>query len=156
MSATPSILLLTRDPYPEDPDAPTMGVMTADGLGSALQTLELPWHGNRQFVSCIPEGEYPLVMTWSEKRRTIWPHIANVPGRSAIEVHTGDWAKDSLGCVIVGMVRGTDGRSVYSSHQAFGLFSGWLARALAAGTARIRIVRAGGPPPAPLSPPSPA
>lgn len=69
------------------------------------KTLELPDKGNQKNISCILEGTY-----WVQKitRPSGKPglHIENVPGRSAILIHSGTFATgeqiDILGCVMVG------------------------------------------------------
>ncbi|SEL41676.1 DUF5675 family protein [Parapedobacter koreensis] len=62
-------------------------------------TIELPWRGNRQMVSCIPEGRYRLY------RHTFPKHgdqlgVAHVPGRAGILIHPGNDARQDLrGCI---------------------------------------------------------
>ena len=65
-------------------------------------TLELPWKGNEQQVSCIPTGKYHIIPRTTAKRGD---HIAvlNVPGRSDILIHAGNYPIDILGCILVGM-----------------------------------------------------
>lgn len=70
-------------------------------------TLELPdlnndgIEGNEVRKSCIPEGVYPVVRHDSPKfGRCFW--IKNVPGRSAILIHPGNYYFHTLGCVLVG------------------------------------------------------
>jgi hypothetical protein len=138
----PAVLSILRDPYSEQPDIPTLGVMTADGLGPVVQTLEPPWRQNRANVSCIPEGEYGVVMVYSARFGKIMPHLIAVPEREAVEIHVGNFPRDTHGCILTGMVRGTDGWSIYRSMEALGIVLGWLARALADGPVVCRITRA--------------
>lgn len=70
-------------------------------------TLELPdlnndgIEGNEVRKSCIPEGTYPVKRHKSPKfGDTFW--IQNVPGRSGILIHAGNFHKDTLGCVLAG------------------------------------------------------
>lgn len=63
--------------------------------------LELPWRDNTKNRSCIPAGEYVV------KRRgspTYGDHLAiqNVPDRTDILIHWGNFPKDTEGCLIVG------------------------------------------------------
>ena len=71
-------------------------------------TLELPWLGNRQNVSCIPEGSFNcayLPRSASGRYRKVW-HVEDVPGREGILIHagnfagTGDLRTDSWGCIL--------------------------------------------------------
>lgn len=72
------------------------------------ETLELPWVGNQRNISCIPEGTYPceLLYSWAHKRFLYW--LQNVPGRGAIEIHVGNFVKDTQGCILLGEGRGPD------------------------------------------------
>ena len=100
--------------------------------GFECWTLELPWKDNRPQVSCIPAGEY-LTAPWNSRK---WPrtyHITNVPGRTAILMHTGNVAGDKtipgfkshvLGCILLGKYRGWIGKqqAILSSAVAYNEF----------------------------------
>ena len=85
----------------------TFGRLEVNGL--TLFTLEPPWQDNEPRLSCIPEGIYPLQLRESPiVRRTSrgeffegW-EVANVPGRTFIMFHVGNWVKDTEGCILVG------------------------------------------------------
>lgn len=63
--------------------------------------LELPWKDNKRRVSCIPEGVYEAIKHRSPKfGDCFW--IQNVPGRSEILIHVGNFHKDTLGCILPG------------------------------------------------------
>lgn len=77
--------------------------------GLELLTLECPWLDNRKRVSCIPTGIYDVIPHSSRKfGKCLW--VQDVPGRSEILFHAGNWAgnkekgyrTDSLGCILVG------------------------------------------------------
>jgi len=53
-------------------------------------------------VTCIPYGKYKVVLSMSPKFGKILPEIQGVKGYSGIRIHTGNTAKDSLGCLLVG------------------------------------------------------
>lgn len=64
-------------------------------------TLELPWRDNERNVSRIPKGEYLASQHVSSKfGDCIW--IQNVPNRSEILIHKGNFHDDTLGCILVG------------------------------------------------------
>ena len=72
--------------------------------GVQIVTIERPWLGNRNNVSCYPEGEYVarwLQRSGSGKYRRVW-HIVDVPGRTGILWHNGNLVRHSQGCAIVG------------------------------------------------------
>ncbi|MEJ1934146.1 DUF5675 family protein [Nostoc sp. NIES-2111] len=62
-------------------------------------TIELPWQNNQRYISCIPEGSYPVVKRYSQ--RFGWHlHVQQVPGRSWILIHPANHAiKELQGCI---------------------------------------------------------
>lgn len=72
-----------------------------NGVKYDCPTLELPWKENSQSISCIPEGEYDVVKRFSQRFKNHF-HITNVPGRSYILIHAGNFYTDIRGCVLVG------------------------------------------------------
>ena len=72
-------------------DQGTFGVLT---FGTqTVRTLELPWRDNRRQVSCIPPGSYRCSIVKSPKFGRVY-HLASVPGRSAILIHSANLAGD--------------------------------------------------------------
>ncbi len=67
----------------------------------SCKTLELPWLDNQVRVSCIPEGKYTVKKRNSPKYDDHF-HIQDVPGRTYILIHHGNYYTDILGCVLVG------------------------------------------------------
>lgn len=64
-------------------------------------TLELPWHGNSRNISCIPPGEYKATKYQSPKHGEVLL-LHNVPNRSMIEIHAGNYTRQIEGCILVG------------------------------------------------------
>ena len=52
--------------------------------------------------TAIPYGTYKVSWTYSPKFKRMMPLIENVPYFQGIRIHSGNTAKDSLGCIIVG------------------------------------------------------
>ena len=52
--------------------------------------------------TAIPTGVYNVYITWSPKYKKPMPLIENVKGYSGIRIHSGNTAKDTEGCLIVG------------------------------------------------------
>jgi hypothetical protein len=52
--------------------------------------------------TAIPAGTYQVLYTYSPKFKRMLPLINNVKGFDGIRVHSGNTAKDSLGCVLLG------------------------------------------------------
>jgi hypothetical protein len=64
-------------------------------------TAELPWRDNQRNVSCIPPGRYEVKRRWSLKYKSHWI-LKNVPNRSYILIHVGNFMDDTQGCILVG------------------------------------------------------
>ena len=73
-------------------------------------TLENTWKNNEPRVSCIPEGTYPLTTKeygrFYDKYQMPIPILGNTEPRSEILIHPGNYAKDTLGCILVGDSKG--------------------------------------------------
>jgi hypothetical protein len=57
---------------------------------------------------CIPAGQYSVALAFSGRFKMITPHVMDVPGFSEIEIHPGNFPKDTEGCCLVGSVREID------------------------------------------------
>ena len=78
-------------------------VKEGDDIVFTCCTLELPWLDNRRNISCIPEGEYTVLRrAGHEKRKYTHFHVQDVPGRSWILIHTGNFNFHVQGCILVG------------------------------------------------------
>ena len=62
--------------------------------GREIATLE-----NADYI--IPEGNYPVSVTFSPRFKRILPLIGNVPSRSGIRIHRGTKPEHSKGCILV-------------------------------------------------------
>lgn len=86
----------------------TFGVLRFP-TGESFSTVERPWLNNRRGESCIPEGDYPLVMRSSPVVNRItagrYPEgweVTEVEDRDYIMFHPGNWPHDFKGCIGVG------------------------------------------------------
>ena len=69
-------------------------------------TLENPWLDNQRNISCIPEGEYKVRLRLareSASRDYLHLLVQDVPNRDWILFHRGNTAKDTRGCILVGL-----------------------------------------------------
>lgn len=64
-------------------------------------SLELPFLANQKRISCIPTGTYRAIKTKSNSKGDVIL-IKQVPNRSSILVHVGNYSKDTHGCILVG------------------------------------------------------
>lgn len=75
-------------------------------------TLELPWRDNQRSISCIPAGVYSAGL-YQSPRHGMVVLFDDVPNRSMIEIHAGNYTRQIEGCVLVGdSIRYLDGDSV--------------------------------------------
>jgi len=81
-------------------DKQTLGLMYYNGKEVA-KTLELADKNNAPKISCIPKGTYKVVGRYSQKYGNHF-HITDVPNRSFILIHNGNYHTQILGCVLVG------------------------------------------------------
>lgn len=105
-------------------DAGTFGTLRGEGLN--LYTAELPWRDNMPRISCIPAGRY-LCRPYSSTRFHDVYELVDVPGRTAILIHSGNHAGDTAkglrsdvqGCILVGLSRGIlDGQEAVLNSRA--------------------------------------
>jgi hypothetical protein len=95
-------LLIIRNTFSE---VSTIGNLYLDGEW-LCDTLENPWLNNQRNISCIPEGEYKVrLRTARESATKDYLHllVQDVPDRSLVLFHTGNTAKDTRGCILVGI-----------------------------------------------------
>lgn len=98
-------LLIRRISQYKDSDKQTIGTgyvfNERNGIKYTFCTLELPWKNNARRISCIPAGEYKVIKHVSPKfGECLW--IQDVPERSEILIHSGNYVTEILGCVLAG------------------------------------------------------
>lgn len=76
--------------------------------------------------TAIPSGIYPVTITYSNKFKKNLPLINNVKGYSGIRIHSGNTAKDTLGCILVG--RNKEVGKVLQSRVTFNALYNMLVR----------------------------
>ena len=95
---------ISIDRYAPEPKQ-TIGVFyllgTNDSVIAKWDCLELPWLNNQRRISCIPKGNYKAKKHNSPKfGKSLW--LQDVPNRSEILVHKGNYHFDILGCILIG------------------------------------------------------
>jgi len=95
-------LLIIRDTFTKES---TIGELFLNGE-RMCDTLELPWKDNQRSISCIPEGEYKVRLRLARESATrdyLHLLVQDVPNRDYILFHRGNSAKDTRGCILVGL-----------------------------------------------------
>jgi len=105
-------ILLDRFSYHKEG---TLGVIHLED--QVFWTIERPWVNNERNISCIPEGTYS--MNWRESPRFGWTwELEDVPDRSYILIHPGNFASNFEGCIGLGMGLMGDRTAVSRSRDA--------------------------------------
>ena len=53
-------------------------------------------------LTCVPRGDYKLVLSQSNKFKVTLPEILEVPYFTGIRIHSGNYPEDTEGCILVG------------------------------------------------------
>ena len=69
--------------------------------------------------TAIPPGRYKLILSMSNRFKKIMPEVLNVPLFTGIRIHSGNTAKDTAGCLLVGQTRSVETRSIGRSRVAY-------------------------------------
>lgn len=83
-----------------DSGVQTLGELQA--FGFSCKTLERPWKDNQKNISCIPKGTYKVEWTFSPKLLKYTYEVFNVPNRTGIRLHPGNFFFDVDGCILLG------------------------------------------------------
>jgi len=89
---------LARFKYTKDR---TLGLLMLPDPHAMFFTLEPPWKENAKSISCIPNGQYFCHPQTTQKFGFTW-EVQDVPGRSDILFHIGNYPKDTTGCILLG------------------------------------------------------
>ena len=88
----------------------TIGILTVGKF--RCFTLELPDLKNEQNISCIPKGAYDYFSKISASNGNVL-ELKNVPDRTYIQLHSGNFQRQTLGCILVGdSIKYLDGDSI--------------------------------------------
>lgn len=86
----------------------TVGRMMVNGeffcntLEDVVREIDVNGVGKIKGETAIPAGEYKVIVNYSPKFGRQMPRLLNVPFFDGILIHSGNTAKDSAGCILVG------------------------------------------------------
>lgn len=69
---------------------------------SKSDTLSEIKHKKVYGCTAIPAGEYECVYTYSNRFKKYLPLLIGVPGFDGVRIHSGNSAKDTEGCILIG------------------------------------------------------
>ncbi len=83
-------------------------------------TLELPWKDNNTDASCVPYGTYYGNFRYdkSDKWRI---ELLDVPKRSSVQIHIGNYPWETTGCILVGTSADPNNCTISGSKDAYEL-----------------------------------
>lgn len=79
----------------------TAGLLSSVFLSKQITTVELPYTGNQNNLSCIPKGLYLVTEHHSASKGKVY-HINNVLGRTACYFHAANYVRQLKGCIAPG------------------------------------------------------
>ena len=87
-------------------DTYTIGAIQVNGKYQ-MDTLEpraINWQKEKKVagLTAIPEGRYRVQIAYSKTFKRKMPYLVNVPNFVGIMIHTGNTAKNTRGCILVG------------------------------------------------------
>lgn len=83
----------------------TIGKLYIDGhyFCDTLEDTVRPANKKISGKTAIPAGNYKVIKSYSPRFKKILPEILNVPNFTGVRIHAGNTAKDTDGCVLLGL-----------------------------------------------------
>lgn len=123
-------------------DESTIGYFTVNGefFSYSLEPINRGLNSNMELheihkikiphKTAIPTGRYQLAKYFSPKHNAFVPLLLHVPGFDFVEIHVGNYAKDTDGCTLLGNQKDDNfiGDSKTAVNKFYGLFFAALKR----------------------------
>jgi hypothetical protein len=107
-------LLLKRAPSSGDS---TIGELSVNGKFECYTLEDVVRPVKISGLTAIPAGHYEVVITYSARFKRPMPLLLNVPQFEGIRIHVGNEARNTEGCILVGVEKKAD--RLVSSKKAF-------------------------------------
>lgn len=95
-------LKLIRETYTEDS---TIGKLYVNDVFHCFTLEDKVRDVKIKNVTAIPAGRYKVVVDFSNRFQQIMPLLLNVPNYLGVRIHTGNYSKDTEGCILVGSTK---------------------------------------------------
>ncbi len=95
----------------------TFGILILPS-GQRLATVERPWLDNKVSISCIPVGEYHCSPRRYNRGGYDAYIVNDVPGRTYILFHIGNYVRNSNGCILVNSYHGATSSGEWCGRQS--------------------------------------
>ena len=101
----------------------TIGTLSIDGLFVCytLEDIVRPAGAKIPGATAIPEGEYRVIVDWSNRFQRFMPKLLDVPGFEGIRIHPGNTHKDTSGCILVGLEKDIEHERILKSKDAYAI-----------------------------------
>lgn len=107
----------------------TIGKLIAEDDTFKCATIERPWKDNQKTISCIPTGLYTVELGMyyggdgvGGKQDYPAYELRNVPNRTEIKIHIGNYVRNVIGCIALGLKPDLAFPAVWSSQRAYQMF----------------------------------
>lgn len=107
-------LKLVREPSTTNA---TVGSLYVDGVWECFTLEDVIRDKKIPGETAIPSGTYEVRVTWSPRFKRQLPILIAVPGFEGIRIHPGNTARDTDGCILVGIEKQED--TILRSREAF-------------------------------------
>lgn len=87
--------------------------------------------------TAIPNGEYEMVISYSNKFKKLLPLLLQVPNYNGVRLHSGNSEADTEGCILVGLTKGDD--YIFESRRAFASLFYTIQKSMNSGKVYISI-----------------
>jgi len=80
----------------------TIGHLYCDGEYICDTLEDIPREVKIMNETCIPTGDYKIILNESNRFKRVMPLLLNVPNFEGIRIHAGCDSEDTSGCILVG------------------------------------------------------
>lgn len=128
-------LKLIRETYTEDS---TIGKLYVNDVFHCFTLEDKVRDVKIKNVTAIPAGRYKVVVDFSNRFKQLMPLLLNVPNYLGVRIHTGNYSKDTEGCILVGSTKAVN--FIGNSKKAYAKLLSTITKALKTEQVFITII----------------